>query len=579
MWSSSSHPASFKTQWWFFFLVILGVLLPFCVAEAQKTRISLFCPNIPRKEAILTAAFQAGVEVIFLEDVPGNVTIRRESVTFEGALDLLLEGTGIVWHEKNGTYYIGTPKEGTPEYLTISDVEAYTTRFRTSREILALHPEFAGSLIPVAPFYLLLSGPKRVRETIKRVIEEIDHPREHILLRAALFETDRKDVQSLSFSFEDTQSLAFLPYPERGEKMRGTLGARKGEEEIIRRMEQELVVLEGETGEGWVGQRVYYRVEPGVLGTLEIVELGTGLRATPVYLEDGRIRVDVHVEVVDSEENDPFTVVRRVFATSAVLREGEIVPIALQEKEETRSRARKLFEKRFPGEQPPQKEVNKEELVLFLQAERKGPQEVSSIAHLEGPPLMVKKPRGRESALQDVQTWVEYRHPGPFLNVGFEGLWEDTLEIRGDFIAALGGDFLWGSLGLSYRLEEQSFLGIQWETSKETQAWSLFLESRRYERDRSMYFFRLGTTLLESHTVNFLALGGNFEEENFSLEGTLAYQMSSKANNLRCDLEGRWRMGENVSLVAGYSGVVAGEKTPLDDLRFEGFFVGLRVTF
>jgi hypothetical protein len=160
MWSSSSPRVSCKKLLLLFALSILGVFYISLKSEAKT--ITLFCPDIPRKEAILTVAFQAGVEVVFFEDVPGKVNVRRESIAFEDALDLILQGTGIVWHEKNGVYSIGTPKEGTPEYLKISDIETCTTRFRTSREILALHPEFVGNLLPTSPFHFLVDGPKRV---------------------------------------------------------------------------------------------------------------------------------------------------------------------------------------------------------------------------------------------------------------------------------------------------------------------------------------------------------------------------------------------------------------------------------
>jgi type II secretory pathway component HofQ len=160
MWSSSSPRASCEKCLWLFALSVLSVL---CISSKSEAKtVTLFCPDIPRKEAIPTVAFQAGVEVVFFEDVPGKVNVRRESIAFEDALDLILQGTGIVWHEKNRVYSIGTPKEGTPEYLKISDIETCTTRFRTSREILALHSEFAGNLLPTSPFRFLVVGPKRV---------------------------------------------------------------------------------------------------------------------------------------------------------------------------------------------------------------------------------------------------------------------------------------------------------------------------------------------------------------------------------------------------------------------------------
>ncbi len=573
MWSSSSPRASCEKYLLFFALSVLSML---CVPPKSEAKtVTLFCLDIPRKEAILTVAFQAGVEVVFFEDVPGKVNVRRESIAFEDALDLILQGTGIVWHEKNGVYYIGTPKEGTPEYLKISDVEICATRFRTSREILALHPEFVGNLLPTSPFHFLVVGPKRVREAIKDTVVALDRPREHILLRAVVFEGGGKSLEDSAFSFPDIQKLFTFPHLEHRERLQGQLTLREEEEEAIRRLEQELLVLEGEWGESRVGERVYYRVEEGGLGALEVVELGTGLRAQPLRCEDGRIAVNLEVEVTDTAGENPLTVVRRTFKTSAILEEGVVTPLVLEAYEETQSKARKLFESRS-AKRRPERETRSEKLVLLVEAKRQNPGDVPSLAHLEGPPLrfQVTSP---ERDLQDTRIFLEYRSPGPFLNVGFETTWEETVEIRGNLLTGLSGKPLWRSLELVYRVAGES-LGIRWEGTPENRGWSVFFESRRQDRNDTTYLFRLGTGWVGEDMVGFVALGGAHRRGNFSLEGTLTCQMAS-VTNLRLDLEGRWRVGKNTSLIAGYSGLLAGEKTPLDDLRFEGVFVGLRITF
>jgi Flp pilus assembly secretin CpaC len=43
------------------------------------------------------------------------------------------------------------------------------------------------------------------------------------------------------------------------------------------------------------------------------VELGTGLRVQPSYREDGRIAMNLEVEVTDIAGEDALTVVRRIF--------------------------------------------------------------------------------------------------------------------------------------------------------------------------------------------------------------------------------------------------------------------------
>ncbi len=88
------------------------LLFPVTLAHGKEF-IDLFCPNIERKEAILTCAFQAQVEVVFLEPVLGKVNLRKNRVPFEEALSLILKGSGISWFRAGNIYYIGTPSPET----------------------------------------------------------------------------------------------------------------------------------------------------------------------------------------------------------------------------------------------------------------------------------------------------------------------------------------------------------------------------------------------------------------------------------------------------------------------------------
>lgn len=560
MWSSSSPRVSSKAA-----LFCLLLLLSFS-ALAHEKRITLFCPDIPRKEAILVAAFQAGEEVVFFTDVPGNVTLRRESVTFEEALNLILEGTGIFWHRRNGIYYIGTPEEGTSEYMAISDVETYHSRFRTAQEILALYPEFVGKLLPVSPFRFLIVGPEKTRERIKKAIGELDHPREHILVQAALFEKKQEEAENLTFSFPDTYSFALTPHQERKEKLHGLLQAQEREQHSSLCAVQELLVLEGEWGEGWVGQRAYYIVEE----TLKVVELGAGIRVRPIYLGDGRIRVDLEVRTAKTEGTDPFAVIQKTFTASLVLQEGKTVPVALVEGKRKVERARKLFESKTGNGTTP-KEEKQGDLVLLISAKRERPENLPSLVHLEGPPLVVE---GKEEGHNpSTQAFLEYRTPG-LLGIGFTSSFESTAYVTGSLYRALEEASFFGALELSFPLEDHTHLGARWEWTEKGNGWLLFFES-----ENEGLFLRAGGGSAGPYSVGFLSLGGEYKEGAFSLKGALTYQTSARAQNLRLDLEGQWRVQKNAFLVAGYSGILLGERTPLDDLRFEGVFVGLRITF
>lgn len=567
MWSSSLLPTFSKKILWA--LLVLGIA--FSQPALTKEKIHLFCPNVPRKEAILVAAFQAEKEVVFFEDVPGNVTLRQESVTFERALDLILQGTGILWHKKGDTYYIGTPKEGTPEYMALSDVEAYHSRFRTAQEILALHPEFVGKLLPVSPFHFLLAGPEKIREAMKKAIEEFDRPREHILVEAVLLEVQEGEGEDLAFSLPDVQPFSVLPHLEREEKLQGTLHSQKKQGHDSRRVTQKLLVLDGEWGEVWIGQRVYYKLEEETFRTLKTIELGTGIRARPVFLGNGRIRIDLGVTVADAKETDSLTVVRRTFSASPVLQEGEMVPVALVEEKREVARAQKLFENRTQGNRTPRREEEERNLVLLIKAKRERLENVPSLVQLEGPPVVVKKEE--RSSPSDVHAFLEYRTPG-MLGIGFTASLGDKGSLTGSFYKELERPSFFGNLELSFPLEDSTSLKTRWEWTEKAQGLLLFFESQHNE-----YFFRIGGGETDSSSMAFVAFGGKLQKEAFSLTGTLTYQMDARNSNLRLDLEGQWKAHRNVFFVAGYSGILAGERTPFDDLRFEGFFVGLRVTF
>lgn len=559
MWSSSLPRVFSKAVFCFLLFLSLSAL-------AHEKRITLFCPNVPRKEAILVAAFQAGEEVVFFTDVPGTITLRRESVPFEEALTLILEGTGILWHRKDGVYYIGTPEEGTPEYMAISDVEPYHSRFRTAQEFLTLHPEFAGKLLPVSPFRFLIAGPEKIRERIKKVIGELDHPREHILVQAALFAKKGERTESLTYSLPDTYSFTLAPHQGREEKLQGTLKAQEKEQYSSLRAIQEILVLEGEWGEGWAGQQAYYTVEE----TLKVIELGTGIRARPTYLGDGRIQVELEVRTAKTEKADPFTVVQRIFTASVVLKEGETVPVALLEEKRKVERARKLFEN-AKRKGPVTEEEEEGDFVLVVSAKREHPESLPSLVHLEGPPLVVE---GKErNHAPSTQVFLEYRTPG-LLGIGFVSSLEGTVHLTGSLYRALEGASFFGTLELSFPLEDHTCLGVCWKWTEKGSGWLLFFES-----ENKGLFLRAGGGNAGPHGVGFVSLGGEYREGAFSLKGTLTYQMSSKAQNLRLDLEGQWRIRKNTFLVAGYGGILLGKRTPLDDLRFEGFFVGLRITF
>ena len=66
-----------------YFMLSLSPNSVYAISDTDQPKIDLFCPDISIKEALLTAAFQADVEIVFFQNIPGKVDIRKDGVTFE----------------------------------------------------------------------------------------------------------------------------------------------------------------------------------------------------------------------------------------------------------------------------------------------------------------------------------------------------------------------------------------------------------------------------------------------------------------------------------------------------------------
>ena len=568
---------------------------------ADNTKITLFCPNIPIKEAILTAAFQAGTEVIFLEDITGTVNLRKEQVSFEKALDLILKDSGVDWYQEKGIYYIGTPPPGSQAYLMISSPENYHLKHISFQEILELFPQYAGNIIPSGKDEVILSGPSFVREEIKKNLEQADRPLEHILVKTVIAEVDKETLERLNVSLNTTRD---------GKIQLGTLVSQGGSFERLDTVQAELktleekdkahiltsdhlLVLEGKQGRVWTGEDSYFQVEtrtPTVTSkSLKIFELGSGILVKPRYLGEGKISLEIEAEFSNLEgKNGLPTVITRKADSSVIIPEGVVSCLAILEFEEKTESVRSLFEGRNAN---PEDKITGENVVIFLEAERKSYADIVSVASVEGRKLEISSSLDSDeeydwfaeayyASLPIISDSNNYYY---WLGLGLEVKSSDNLSLGGKLFSSISGEQWLAELSLSYFGEENAKLGAELKAFK-GESWesffSLYLEEQEeVEKDLSA-IFRLGFSANNEASINYLSGGLSYRKENLLLEGLLSYQWGKEVSNWRVDLEGQVYVNSNVALVAGFNSVLEGNPIyPFDYLEFEGFYLGMTFRF
>jgi hypothetical protein len=583
----------------------------YAISATDQPKIDLFCPDISIKEALLTAAFQADVEIVFFQNIPGKVDIRKDGVTFEKALDLILKNTDVRWYLIDGVYYIGTPPVGSSAYIKISSPEKYPLNYISSKELFKLLPQYAGNLIIDAPYSVILSGPEGLREEIKKEIEKLDHPKEHIQVKSIIAEVKNETLQDIGLdvtaggdqNLQIGSAASIGGSFERLEKIDAVLRALQESGEAVIHSESEIIVLEGEEGRIWSGKDVYYSIETeGTAGTtsnLEIIELGAGLRVTPQYIGEGKIKINLETQFKNLEnENETLPVIiSRDTVTSVTLIEKEPLFIAGVNTTKTSEIRNKLLEKNKDAEP-----VNLEEesqLVVFLEAERKTPQESPLVVKLKSEDIKVSPSTIRKTTTEyqfGLGAWYgtliipEYQTTPQFwYGLEVKVLSGENFGLYGQLLKASDKNLWLGKVSLEYAVHtdedtpETINLGIGlkgfWGDVQES-AFVAYVKDIRRVEENLLTFFSIGLQFSENESLYFASLGASYFENEWALEAEAKYQWNNRASNWILGIEGKYRLDNKTYLVAGYRDIISGSPIePFDDFDFRGLYAGVTFMF
>lgn len=561
--------------------MVLCLLLS-CPLHAKEF-IDLFCPDVERKEAILTCAFQAGVKVVFLEDVKGRVNLCKDHVRFEEALSLILKGSGLSWFRADGVYYIGIPSSQDMLTLCNQPFERYELKHRKSQEVIVSLPQYRDNLLPDGNFSLLIAGDEKLRRAIRERIRALDVPGAHILIKALIVECEEKEAKKLGFSLPaENEGIAVgevsLGGPfERLEALKAYLEALEEKGKVRLQPEMKVLVLEGEKGEVSVTGEAYYSV-PEVTEPRK-VDVGTTLEAIPRKLDEDLIKMDVKLAVKDFNGTDRSlpSVVRREVQTSLVLKEGTIVSIAGLKQEEEEQKSRKVTRRKKSSQK------DKRELIVLLQAEEKEFTPLESVASFESAESKIVIPESSYS--HEYQLILRYAST---VNTDSPSLWGGIAFTEKDEISLwqIEGEILLNPVGwtkekvtLRYPLEEHTGLTLQWsglQGSSPRTVYSLYLEENGALSSQTDWHAGIGTRLSGFQELFFAFFEISGESRDFSLKAGLLYQWQREAQNLWLEAEGNLTLGRKTSLFIGYRECIVGRPiAPFDDMSFRGFYAGI----
>jgi hypothetical protein len=583
----------------------------YAISATDQPKIDLFCPDISIKEALLTAAFQADVEIVFFQNIPGKVDIRKDGVTFEKALDLILKNTDVSWYLIDGVYYIGTPPVGSSAYIKISSPEKYPLNYISSKELFKLLPQYAGNLIIDAPYSVILSGPEGLREEIKKEIEKLDHPKEHIQVKSIITEVKNETLQDIGLdvtaggdqNLQIGSAASIGGSFERLEKIDAVLRALQESGEAVIHSESEIIVLEGEEGRVWSGKDVYYSVETeGTAGTtsnLEIIELGAGLRVTPQYIGEGKIKINLETQFKNLENGNETlpVIISRDTVTSVTLIEKEPLFIAGVNTTKTSEIRNKLLEKNKDAE--PLNLEEESQLVVFLEAERKTPQESPLVVKLKSEDIKVSPSTIRKTTTEyqfGLGAWYgtliipEYQTTPQFwYGLEVKVLSGENFGLYGQLLKASDKNLWLGKVSLEYAVHtdedtpETINLGIGlkgfWGDVQES-AFVAYVKDIRRVEENLLTFFSIGLQFSENESLYFASLGASYFENEWTLEAEAKYQWNNRASNWTLGIEGKYRLDNKTYLVAGYRDIISGSPIePFDDFDFRGLYAGVTFMF
>lgn len=239
------------------------------------------------------------------------------------------------------------------------------------------------------------------------------------------------------------------------------------------------------------------------------------------------------------------------------------------------------------------------QLVVFLEAERKTPQESPLVVKLKSEDIKVSPSTIRKTTTEyqfGLGAWYgtliipEYQTTPQFwYGLEVKVLSGENFGLYGQLLKASDKNLWLGKVSLEYAVHtdedtpETINLGIGlkgfWGDVQES-AFVAYVKDIRRVEENLLTFFSIGLQFSENESLYFASLGASYFENEWALEAEAKYQWNNRASNWILGIEGKYRLDNKTYLVAGYRDIISGSPIePFDDFDFRGLYAGVTFMF
>lgn len=310
------------------------------------------------RQSLNDIAVDAGVTIVVGPAVSGLVTAELENVTLDEALEILLAGTGYLVERRPNYYVVYKPDPQSPAFRQYSETTMHKLNNITAEELNTLLPSHLREIVTsgTEANMVVISAPSQVKAEALRVIQEIDRPRRHVLLRSRIVVMDNDNLRNiglewgfpgLSAGAQINDAIApnvsfgvqagYTPDREFTDSLLVSLNLLQRNQMLEVIADPSVMVQDGNEATVAVRREEFFRILAGlgvstfVTGAIEQIETGTLLEIVPRIGDNDEITLEISTEVsgVVARRGDDLPVVSRRTANSVVqLRNGGTAAIA-----------------------------------------------------------------------------------------------------------------------------------------------------------------------------------------------------------------------------------------------------------
>ncbi len=311
-------------------------------------------------------AMQSGVNLVTYGSVAGEVSARVDSVSVEGALAILLQGSRYSYKRDREIFLIGDASPQSPAAQILSETRLFLLKHVKAEDALAALPAvLPGSQVKAIKEQnaLLVTGAQDLHERMTAFLDEFDRPSPQIMIEALIVELSTKASTTLGLRaglFGSTTGRELLPnmygelHPEELGPMLEDVARwlridsfgklpdnftvriealeSRGEAKIKAR--PRVVTVSGHEAKINVGWVRWYKTSTGNVDApitrLHSIDAGISLTIIPWVSASGDVTVELHPMVSNLTGFGPDglpEIARRTVDTTVRLKDGETVVI------------------------------------------------------------------------------------------------------------------------------------------------------------------------------------------------------------------------------------------------------------